>query len=58
MRAWLTELRCSLLYVLRPRLCALEDCREALAIFKLGVVKRAKVAVKELKSIKRHELDD
>ena len=58
MRARLTELRCGILYVLRPRLCALKDLREALIVSKFGIIEGAKVMMKELKPAICHELDD
>ena len=58
MRARLTELRRGKLYLLRPWLCALENYSEALIIFKFGVVKGAKVTIKELKPVICHELND
>jgi hypothetical protein len=57
-RAWLTELRCGVLYVLRPRLCALEDLMESLVILEFSIVKGAKMPVKELKSLIGHKLDN
>jgi hypothetical protein len=36
----------------------LEDLREAFVIFEFSMVKRAKVAVKELKPVICHELND